>query len=79
MESTTSADFYTWSGPAFLPNLSVNSPDSVFTIPVASLNDAGNHALTVTIEGCESSPSLFEVIVIDGSFLPSMNINSPVC
>lgn len=79
MESTTSADFYTWSGPAFLPNLSVNSPDSVFTIPLASLNDAGNHALTVTIEGCESSPSFFEVIVIDGSFLPSMNINSPVC
>jgi len=79
MESTSIADFYSWSGPAFLPGPAVVTPDSIYTLPIAALSDAGIYSLTVTEEGCESSPTLFEVIVIDGSFLPSININSPVC
>ena len=79
MESTSSADFYSWSGPAFLPNPSVVTPDSINTIPIASLSDAGNYSVTITIDGCVSAPSPFKVIVIDGTFLPAITMNSPVC
>ena len=78
LETSTSADLYSWSGPAFLPGPTV-TPDSVYTIPIAASTDDGNHSLTVINEGCESSPSFFKVIVIDGSFLPSIDINTPVC
>jgi len=79
MESTSSADFYSWSGPAFLPGPAVITTDSINTIPIAALSDAGIYSLTVTTEGCESGPTLFEVIVIDGSFLPAITMNTPLC
>ena len=78
LETSTSADFYSWSGPAFLLGPYITT-DSIYTIPIAALSDAGNYSLTVTNNGCESNATLFEVIAIDGSFLPTIDINSPVC
>jgi gliding motility-associated-like protein len=78
LATTTSADFYSWSGPAFLPGPDITS-NSFIIIPITALSDAGNYSLKVINEGCESSPTIFQVNLTDASFIPTININSPVC
>jgi hypothetical protein len=65
---------YAWTGPnAFTSN--VQNP----VITDASMTDAGNYILKVTVDGCESHPDTIQVTVKDKPSTPTITSNTPLC
>lgn len=74
LQTTATADNYTWTGPGFWTSTTQNSTRANMT-PA----DAGNYSLIVTTNNCPSPATVVNVQVIDASFLPQIITNSPVC
>jgi gliding motility-associated-like protein len=72
--SSVAGGTYNWTGP-----LSFSSSQQNATIPNANVLMSGSYSVTVTVNGCTSSPTIVNVNVLAQPISPVPSSNSPVC